>query len=77
MNTTTSDDAELVQLVDVTCDGDWAVAIAVSRVTSTTTVQAVVVFQHTPDGWVQQDREGSCSSGVVPEALRAAACEAP
>ena len=77
MQTARSDGAELVQLVNVTCDGDWAIAIAVSRVTSTTTVQSVVVFQRTPEGWTEQDREGSCSAGVIPESLRAAACEAP
>lgn len=77
MDTTTTDDAKLVQLADVACADGWAFAVAISQVTSTTTVQSIVLFQQTPDGWVQQDREGSCRAGVVPESLRAAACEAP
>ena len=77
MEITITEDAELVQLADVTCADDWAVAVAVSRVTSSTTMQSIVVFQLTPDGWVEQDREGSCTAGVVPEALRAVACEGP
>ena len=74
---TKAPDRKLARLTDVQCQDDWAIATAQYKAKEDVIVEAIEVFQYTPDGWVHQDREGSCSAMVIPESLSAIACTSP